>query len=197
MGFLNCHAQCPPDFKYTISGQNVGGRCVYSKDNSVFFDLEPLQLLQKDQDETPVFDVERKRVAEEVAKALRKVAEGETTKTDLHKMNTEKTAQAVEYTRIQGEYAAYSPSSDALKTMKEVTQSLKPFRPPTAPSSDIERERKAILSLKDQSLLMVQVALFVIVLVMVTYVVIPGNTAHTIAFFIIVTGIAFGFFLRK
>jgi hypothetical protein len=44
---------------------------------------------------------------------------------------------------------------------------------------------------------MVQIALFIVVLVLLTYVVIPGNSAHTVAFLLLSVGVAAAFFLRR
>lgn len=86
----------------------------------------------------------------------------------------------------------------ASKTViQQVIDSLKPFRPPTAPSSDIEKERKEITELAKRNLFFVQAALFLVVLAMLTYLMFPLETANLIAFALLCVGIAMGFFLRR
>ena len=82
------------------------------------------------------------------------------------------------------------------KTLTDVTQSLKPFRPPTAPASDLERERKAIRSAQP-SLVYIQLALFVLLMVLVSYLLLPASVANGVSFLLLAVGIAAGFFLRK
>jgi hypothetical protein len=84
----------------------------------------------------------------------------------------------------------------ARKTMADVNTSLKPFRPPTAPSSDLEIERKAIRK-SQPSFVYVQLALFVLLAVMVVYLVFPASVANGVSVLLLVVGIAAGFFLRK
>lgn len=82
-------------------------------------------------------------------------------------------------------------------TMQEVTQSLKPFRPPTAPSSDLEKERREITDIAKRNLFFVQVALFLVVVSMLSYIVFPLDTANLLVFGLLSVGIAIGFFLRR
>jgi hypothetical protein len=83
-----------------------------------------------------------------------------------------------------------------LDTLTDVNQSLKPFRPPTAPASDMERERKAIQTGRP-SFLYIQLALFILLAVLVSYLALPMSTAHGLSFLLLCVGIAVGFFLRK
>lgn len=101
--------------------------------------------------------------------------------------------QVAEYNRIQSEYAVFTAGSEVEKTVEE----LKPLRPPTAPSSDIEQERKAILSLQGNHLLFIQIVLFLVILCMLTYLFVPIAYSHYIVFLLLCVGVALGFFLRK
>jgi hypothetical protein len=92
---------------------------------------------------------------------------------------------------------AETTSSSPASVMAEVNQSLRPFRPPTAPNDDLERERKAIMTPSKNEFLLIQISLFIVFLVFVVYVVVPGSWAHTIALSLVVVGIAIGFFLPK
>lgn len=83
-----------------------------------------------------------------------------------------------------------------LGVIREVKNSLKPFRPPTAPASDLEKERKAITDVARRNLYFVQIALFLVVIVMLCYVILPLDYANGIAFLLLCVGIALGFFLK-
>lgn len=87
-------------------------------------------------------------------------------------------------------------SSVNTDVMKDIINSLKPFRPPTAPASDIEKERKDITGIARQNLFFIQVALFLVVLVMLGYIILPQDSANLIAFALLSVGIAMGFFLK-
>lgn len=82
-------------------------------------------------------------------------------------------------------------------SVRELLEKLKPFRPPTAPSSDIEKERKAILTETEASLVVVQVALFSLLLSMLVYVFLPSSYSHLLVFLILSVAIALVFFLKK
>lgn len=83
-----------------------------------------------------------------------------------------------------------------LTTLEEVNQSLKPFRPPTAPGSDKAIERKAILS-GNRSFVFVQLALFILLAVLIAYLILPVSYANGLAFLLLCVGVAYGFFLRR
>lgn len=83
------------------------------------------------------------------------------------------------------------------RELREVTESLKPFRPPTQPSSDIEQERQSILRVAQHNLLLIQVVLFLIVLSMLSYLFLSFELANGITFLLLCVGVALGFFLRK
>jgi hypothetical protein len=82
-------------------------------------------------------------------------------------------------------------------TIKEVIDSLKPFRPPTAPASDLEKERKEITDIAKRNLYFIQIALFLVLLAMLSYFMFSLDTANLLAFGLLCVGIAMGFFLRR
>jgi hypothetical protein len=82
-------------------------------------------------------------------------------------------------------------------TVKSLLTKLKPFRPPTAPDSDIEKERKAIIKQVSVSLVVAQVALFSLVLSLIIYIFVPSSYAHLLVFLILSVAIALVFFLKK
>ena len=85
-----------------------------------------------------------------------------------------------------------------VRSMREVSDSLTPFRPPTQPSSDIEMERKRLLNRPGAiNLLVVQIALAIVSLCLVVYIILPASIAHYAAFLILSVGIAVGIFLSN
>ena len=92
--------------------------------------------------------------------------------------------------------APVTPPVDVQTTLEDINQSLKPFRPPTSPGSDKAIERKAILS-GNQSLVFIQLVLFILLAVLVAYLLLPPNYANAIAFVLLCVGVAYGFFLRR
>lgn len=101
------------------------------------------------------------------------------------------------HTNTQGRTAGFPSTAAVAKGLQEINQSLKPFRPPTAPSSDLEKERKAILSVTQKDMFFIQVALFLVVVSMLGYIVLPTDYAHGIALLLLTVAISLGFFLRK
>jgi hypothetical protein len=101
-----------------------------------------------------------------------------------------------EYGRIQSEYATYSNQiiSDEIRKTR---QSLKPLRAKTAPAEDLEMERRKITLDAQQSLFLVQLALFLVFLSLVSFVVLPQSWAGGITFLLLCVGIGSGFFLRR
>lgn len=85
----------------------------------------------------------------------------------------------------------------AIGVMREVIDSLKPFRPPTSPSSDLEKERQEITEITKRNLYFIQFALMLVVLVLLSYLLLPFDSANMIAFLLLCVGIALGFFLRR
>jgi hypothetical protein len=84
-----------------------------------------------------------------------------------------------------------------MQNLREVTASLKPFRPPTQPSSDLEQERQSILRVIQHNLLLIQIVLFLLVLSLLSYLMLPYEYANGLTFLLLCVGIALGFFLRK
>lgn len=197
--FLSCRVQCPQDFKYTMSGTapNSGGQCVYLQDNSVTVDLMSLPMVSAGQPIPDGYGQEQARFTTALIAARAKAATNADTKSQVALLNTQRSVQAADYSRIQTEYAGYSSAMGTRDVIREVSNSIKPFRPPTAPAEDINKERKAILETAKKDMMFIQIALFIVVLVLVNYIVLPASIAHMIAFLLVVVGIAFGFFLRK
>lgn len=192
VGLLSsCYAKCPAEFKYVQEAGNQ--KCVHVMRNNKSFDLFTLPLGASSQ----VYQDELARVATESERVKGEVRTEEQKERDLNAFQDQKQRTVQEYSRIQSEYAIYNSGTSALKVIQEVTDSLKPFRPPTAPSSDLEKERKAITEIEKQNLFYVQAALFLVVLALLSYILLPTEVAHGVAFLLLCVGISLGFFLRK
>ena len=100
------------------------------------------------------------------------------------------------YGQIRTEYATYS-NREIAKALQETNQALKPLRAKTAPAEDLELERRKISTEAKQSLVLVQLALFIVFLSLLSYVILPTTWAHGISFLLLCVGIGSGFFLRR
>lgn len=109
-------------------------------------------------------------------------------------LEVEPLPHTLELERLNVEFNKYNNNTT---TLQSVLQKLKPFRPPTAPDSDIEKERKAILEQTEVSLVVAQVALFSFLLSMLVYLFLPSSYSHLLVFLILSVAIALVFFLKK
>ena len=82
-------------------------------------------------------------------------------------------------------------------TLKDVSDSLAPFRPPTAPESDIEEEKKKIITGGGPNFLFLQVVLAVLSFSILAYVLLPVSIAQHVSVLLLSVGIAVGIFLWK
>lgn len=87
--------------------------------------------------------------------------------------------------------------STAKSTLRSVSDSLAPFRPPTAPASDIEIEKKKIIKGGGPNFLFLQTTIFMIALSVLCYMVLPLQYAQPIALILLSVGVAVGIFLWK
>lgn len=185
---LTCRKTCPSDFKFEKQS-GTSGECIYKQDNQFRVSTVPLplppqnQIPQSYRDETERFD-------KEIANIRIKIQEQGNL---LQKAQQDRTKYVQEFESIQSQAAMFR----AGEAIRSVSDSLKPMRPPTAPSSDIEKERKAIVSVVQQNLLLIQISLFVILVCLITYMFVPAPYSHNIAFLLLSVNIAIGFFLWK
>ena len=100
------------------------------------------------------------------------------------------------YGKIQQDYAVYS-NMGVTQAIRETSQALKPLRAKTAPADDLAEERRKISIDARQSLVLIQLALFLVFLSLLSYVVLPRQWAHGISFLLLCVGIGSGFFLRR
>lgn len=194
---FSCRAQCPPEFKYVQEIGGVGGppreSCAHILRNNRSFPLTSLPPGPAGK----VHADELARVATETQKVKKVVEEDVQKAAALADFRNQRGGLTQEYTRIQGDYANFTSNAKVAKEFEDVTKSLKPMRPPTAPSSDLEKERQAILALTQKDMFFIQIALFLSVLSMLGYLVLPTDYAHGIALLFLTVAISFGFFLRK
>ena len=95
---------------------------------------------------------------------------------------------------VQSGHAEYTSASDDIA---ETNRQLQVKRPPTAPADDLSRERELILRGPGIDILMIQIALFVSVLSLLSFLVLSRETAQGMTLLLLCSGVAIGFFLRK
>ena len=179
---FTCLVKCPGQFK------NVGKECKHVTNNRTF-QLTELPMIERGNPIPSTFDNERKRVHEQLAKIQEEM--------DMTaSVEREKDKHVQQYSSIQSQYSSFKDTSAAVREMEEVKNSLKPFRPPTAPSSDLEKERRIITSEARRNIYFIQIVLFLLVLVLLSYVVMPLEYANPVSFLLLCVGIALGFFLK-
>ncbi len=197
--FFSCTAVCPVEFK-KLQGRETD-ECVSIVRNNRKFELRTLPR-QRDDDgqdlpEPPLFEAERTRVQNEAAEVRRQVEEDIQQTRELNAARDSKNEHVQRFSKIQSDQAVFTSMKGATQEVRDITNSLRRFRPPTAPSSDLEIERKAISDIAKRNLFLVQVALACVVVALVGYLILPIGYAHGIAFLTLCVGIAVGFFLRK
>jgi hypothetical protein len=103
-----------------------------------------------------------------------------------------------DYSKIQSEYATYSPRQEVDDQYKEAIDAVKPLRPPTAPAEDIQKVRTDILNPQQRpSVLYIQICLFIVFLCMLSYLLMPADYAHGFVFLLLCVALSIGIFLRK
>lgn len=192
-----CHAQCPPEFRNLQEGGGSTGipnqTCTHVRRNTRFFRLEVLPPGQ----ERPAHARELQRVRRETQRVKKQVEEDDEKESLLADSRNQRASVVQEYTRIQGDHANVRSRAEVAKEFQGVADSLKPMRPPTSPGSDLESERKAILSFANRDMFFIQIALFLAVLSMLGYLILPTEYAHSVALLFLTVAISFGFFLRR
>lgn len=179
----NCAlATCPTGFKRIQEGPTI--RCVHNTDNSIAFMLTQISPTARD-------DVYRKEITRVQTESTSKL------QTALQQVQREGAQNVASYSRIQGEQAGFRSLVETNQSLQEVSQSLKPFRPPTAPESDIAQERSRILNSSAPNMLVIQVSLAIVLICALAYAFMPPTYAGFLSFLLLSVGIALGIFLRK
>ena len=196
--FLTCTAICPPDFEKQRSERD---RCVHIRRSNVSVSLReiPYNAPSSAQvpPEPPAFQAERNRVIREIERARKRVDNDIERERLLREAEDAKRLHVNEVSRIQSEYASYTSVADAAASIRTTQEQLRKVRPPTAPASDLDKERREISEIAKRNMFFVQVALALVVVALLGYLVLPIEYAHGIAFLLLCVGISVGFFLRR
>lgn len=187
----SCRLICPSDFKYERG--SGGGTCIYTKDNRHRVRVNDLSV----RGSTRESDRERERFERELQKVRDDIRQSEADTQRLQDARDQSSRWTAQAGSIASEAAAWRELSQAGKDLRETTDSLRPMRPPTAPSSDLDMERRAISFELKQGLTFLQVVLFLVVLALLGYLFLSTTLAHGIAFLLLCVAIATGFFLRN
>ena len=188
-----CRYQCPSGYKY---GQGISGeldRCIHETNNQYSATLQKIPVTSS----STAFDDERKRFNDEIRGLQQKIDADSQAQKNLKQQTDVYASSSLKRDALQSQYAGFSSVRDAAVTIKETSDSLKPMRSPTQPYSDIEKERRAILQITSQKLLIIQVALVTILLCAAEYVILPADYAHKLAFLTLSVGLAVGIFLTR
>jgi len=223
---FSCRAACPSQFKYIQEAGGTQGppaqKCVHIRRNNRSFNLNSLPKV----DQTPVpklrtiqqaeedkrtgrqvelvsppipdtFDEELDRVASEAQHVLKEVESDDNKIRAMNESRDQLTESVRSFSKIETDYAVFNENKKLVEEIRKTNESLKPMRPPTAPASDLEKERKEITEIAKRNLYFIQIVLFLVVVSMLTYMFLPLDNANLIAFGLLCVGIAMGFFLRK
>ena len=195
---FSCHAECPTDFKY-VQGQGIPPieQCVHTTRNDRSFVLRSLPAPQRGQSLPRGYSEEAARVRVQATKIMKLVKEDEDAHRAMNQAQDSISSYRNSSREINAAYVMLDQEKRESDAIKDVTDSLKPMRPPTAPASDIEIERRGITTESQQQLLFIQIALTLAVLSLLSYLVMPVDYAHGVAFLLLSVGISFGFFLRR
>lgn len=93
--------------------------------------------------------------------------------------------------------AESGPIYETFDSVKDLVDTLKPLRPPTAPASDLAAERKSILTSTAPNFLLIQVELAIVILCLLAYAFLPLEHAPGVTVLLLSVGVAVGIFLWK
>lgn len=181
---FSCHVKCSEGFVYTKEGTQE--KCMLLSDPTKTVLLQTLPMSP----DPSIARAEQTRVSTESAVIL-----SQNSGTRSLQIDDSQTDELVrKHERIRGDHADFYAVDSALN---ETIRELKPKRQPTAPADDLSRERQRILQGPGIDILMIQIALFLAVLSVLSFLVLDRDTAQGLTFFLLCTGVAIGFFLRK
>ena len=184
-----CHAKCPPGFKFNQTTNNKGWvvqQCVLFNDNSKTIQLENISLwagFGGAPQDPAVYEAERKRIASEAAKF---------TSTDPYEDDMKHFERASD--KIASQYAGFQAISDAGRQIRATTKNIREPRPPVQPN-EIRSDTSSIIN--PPKMLVIQTALFTILLGMVELLVIPAAYVQGVLFLTLCVGAAAGIYLSN
>lgn len=196
----SCRMKCPDRFKYAQTSSSTGTieeLCVYMTNNEISFPTGRMPIIRPGEPEPPAFQQERTKIEAALKTAEAKVQAWKLIENPVGAVKDVRASQVSKFNSIQNEFATYKSAKDVSLVLKDVQQSLKPMRPPTAPASDIEIEKKAVIKSTQHDFLFIQIALFIVFLCLLNYLFVPLAYSHYIAFLLLCVAVALGIFLRK
>ena len=196
---FSCHVKCPDNFKYAQEGGGTSPlveKCVFVTNNAYSIELRQLAAPPPDQPEPADYASERNQFSSKLKALMLRIQQEAPAQDRLVSFKDTQSKDIQEFNRIQSEYANYSSAGAVAESIKQVTDSLKPMRPPVA-GSQIDIERKHILQSSQPNMLVIQLALAIAVLCLLIYIFVPVEYAHMLAFLLLSVGIAVGIFLKK
>lgn len=193
---FSCRKECPADFTYTQgSGQD---RCTHKRYPARYVVLTLLNGLPQSTTPPPAtYEDETTRFDSALAGLRVQIQQDEADEAALTQAQTAKSAWVGQYANLEGSYNALTEESLVHTKLRETKEAIRSLRPPTAPATDLDKERRELSLELQQNMLLVQVSLFLLVLSLLSYMVLPADMAHGITFVLLCVGIATGFFLRR
>jgi hypothetical protein len=192
---FTCHATCPGKFKYNSETEEE--KCVYAMDNRYSFLLQSLPAPPMEDEVPPMYGEELARVKKEAKRVEEQILAEAPMNEKLSAYKDIQRDTVQRHSTLQSQYASYASIKEAGDAIAQVTASIKPMRPPTAPAEDIHKERSAILRGSAPNFLLFQIALVILLICLLVYAFVPAEYAHGIAFVLLSVGIAVGIFLTK
>jgi hypothetical protein len=187
----SCRIKCPRGFKYLQASGGETDGCIYEINNAYRVDL---QAIPPDAS-GPAFTEERNRFYVQLQEVQSKILEDIESRKGLSQVQNQLAGYDAQYKAFQMNYAGYNSMQKNMDLISQTIQDLKPMRPETSPSSDIELEHRRILGITNKQVRMAQVGLFTVLICLVVYLIIPVPYSHGVAFLIACVGIAVGIFL--
>lgn len=187
-----CRLKCPREFKY------VDKSCVYKTDNAYSIELMDVPIASPMRQ----FSIEQQRFEAALRDVRKQIQTPQPTTTGssgpapVPPTTTPAPPTTTPVPPTTGS-SGPAPFTSTVDMLKSVSDSLTPHRPPTAPASDIEQERRSILQSSAPSMLLIHVSLFAVVLCLLAYAFIPVEYAHWISLVVLSMAVAVGIFLWK
>lgn len=195
-----CRHTCPDKFKYLQEASSTGPTeeaCVSFYDNASRIKLLSLPIPRPTLPEPAEYAAERDRVKAEATALMSRLASQLPVSDLLQDVRADMAGKAQAFSRIQSEYARYTENFESPTSVKDLVDTLKPLRPPTAPASDLEQARRAVLESSAPNFLLIQVELAIVILCLLTYAFLPLESAPGISVLLLSVGAAVGIFLWK
>lgn len=192
-----CRHTCPPGLKYLQERNGAREFCVSQYNNDLRVELKKIPMPMRGQ-ASPDFATERARVMAEYDRIRKQAAKQQPVYDALLDERAQMAANVQAYSDIRSQLAQVTESyENPPQSVKDLVDTLKPLRPPTAPAADLAAEHKAILESSQPNFLLIQVELAVVILCLLTYLFVPIEYAHGVAVILLSVGIAVGIFLWK